>query len=87
MFGNNIPVSCGHVAVARLLLRKGAHLEARNDKGSRPLHAASLSGHENVVRLLLDKGADVSAEADVGGTPLHAAALGGHEGVARYSML
>jgi hypothetical protein len=53
----------GHEAVVRLLLEKGADLEAKDKKhGKTPLSLASEYGHEAVVRLLLKKGADLEAK-------------------------
>ena len=48
----------GHEAVVRLLLEKGAELEAKEDDfGQTPLSLAAGWGHEAVVKLLLEKGA------------------------------
>ncbi|OBT40534.1 hypothetical protein VE00_08988 [Pseudogymnoascus sp. WSF 3629] len=52
----------GHEAVVRLLLEKGAHIEAKFNRGCTTLHKAADNGHEAVVRLLLEKGADVEAK-------------------------
>ena len=46
----------------RLLLDKGADVNAQDGLHDTALQAASHSGHEAVVRLLLDKGADVNAQ-------------------------
>ena len=48
----------GHTAVVRLLLDKGADVNAQGGYYyANALQAASDRGHEAVVRLLLDKGA------------------------------
>ena len=52
----------GHEAVVRLLLEKGANVNAEGGKYGNALQAASFGGHEAVVRLLLEKGANVNAE-------------------------
>jgi len=44
----------GHTDVVRLLLEKGANIEATT-----PLHTAAYNGHIGVVRLLLEKGANL----------------------------
>jgi ankyrin repeat protein len=58
-------------SVLRLLLERGADVNARADKGGlTPLHEASRYGVVEVVRLLLEHGADVEAVAVDGKTAL-----------------
>ncbi|KAH6981804.1 hypothetical protein BKA56DRAFT_549653 [Ilyonectria sp. MPI-CAGE-AT-0026] len=73
----------GHEAVVRLLLDRGADIEAADeDEGQTPLLWAAEEGYEAVVRLLLDRGADIEAAAEgEGQTPLLWAAEEGHEAV------
>ena len=73
----------GHLAICRLLLDKGAQLEARNGNGNTPLHYAADHGHVEIVRLLCDRGADVEARSNGGWRPLHDAAWNGHISVAK----
>jgi ankyrin repeat protein len=61
------------VGVARLLLERGADVNARAKDGLTPLHAASSFAELAAVRLLLEHGADVKAEDNHGRTSLHAA--------------
>ncbi len=79
----------GHEATVRLLLDRGASIEAW-ECGSRntPLgEAPPESGHEATVRLLLDRGANIEAREDYSGrTPLGQAAMGGHEAVVRLLL-
>ncbi|KAH8652847.1 hypothetical protein BGZ61DRAFT_511129 [Ilyonectria robusta] len=79
---------CGHRATVKLLLEKGADVEAKDkDYGRTPLWWAAEKGHEAVVKLLLDKGADVEAkDKDCGGTPLWWAAENGHEAVVKLLL-
>lgn len=50
----------GHIHIARLLIERGANLDARNyDQYDSPLINACQSGHIDVARLLLDSGANV----------------------------
>ena len=51
----------GKEQVVRLLLEKGADIEARDRTQQTPLHYAAYSGSEKLVRLLLEKGADIEA--------------------------
>ena len=46
-----------HEAVVKLLLKKGAELEAKDKDGQSPLLWAAEEGHEAAVKLLLEKGA------------------------------
>ena len=59
----------------KLLLEKGAEIEAKDNDGNTPLHSASIREHLEVVKLLLEKGADVNAKSNAGQTPLHSASM------------
>ena len=50
----------GYDAVVKLLLDKGADINAQGGEYGNALQAASHRGHERVVKLLLDKGANVN---------------------------
>ena len=64
----------GHVNVVRLLLDRGADVEAKGSSKWAPLHMAARGGHEAVIGLLLDREAAIEAKARKNQTPLHAAA-------------
>lgn len=49
-------------AIAKLLLEKGANVNAKNKNRVTPLHFAAYEGHEDIVQLLIEKGADVNAK-------------------------
>jgi ankyrin repeat protein len=59
------------VAVAALLVRWGADIDARAESGATPLHWAAVSGSNRVAELLIERGADVNARDKMGRTPLH----------------
>ncbi|KAI9892747.1 MAG: hypothetical protein M1814_001167 [Vezdaea aestivalis] len=66
----------GHELIVRLLLEKGADIEAKDNSGKTALYWAARNGHETVVRLLLEEGADFKAKDDEGGIALHWAVVG-----------
>ena len=78
----------GNAELAKLLLDRGANLEARDRWGQTPLHWAVSNGLPEgdtpygtvaVARLLLDRGADPNARNDFCGTPLQFAEFGNAE--------
>jgi ankyrin repeat protein len=68
-------------SVARLLLERGADVNAQNQLGWTPLHRASFFGALEVVRLLLEHGADIEPKENDGKTALQVAAEEGHDDV------
>ncbi|MCK9686292.1 ankyrin repeat domain-containing protein [Scleromatobacter humisilvae] len=56
----------GSAAIVRLLLSKGAPIEARSPNGSTPLMMAARYGNEEAVDALLAAGADRTAKNDLG---------------------
>lgn len=69
----------GHVQNARLLIARGADIEAvaRNPMRVRPLHSAAATRQLEISRLLVEAGADVNQPQERGFMPLHAAAQNG----------
>ena len=73
----------GHKAILKLLIAKGANVNAKDDEfGSTPLHSAVLNTHKEIVELLIAKGADVNAKDNNGVTPLHITAEYVHKEIA-----
>ena len=64
--------------VARLLISKGARVNATQAEGITALHEAASSGDVEIVRMLLDAGADPLARSSFG-TPLDLALKNRHE--------
>ncbi|MHC4592061.1 MAG: ankyrin repeat domain-containing protein [Planctomycetota bacterium] len=60
----------GQTEAARLLVRNGAELEARNNDGATALLVAAFFCHPQTVELLLENGAEVNAKNNAGETPL-----------------
>jgi ankyrin repeat protein len=76
----------GHTVVARLLLDRGADIEAVSKISGSALYAASSQGHKAVVECLLDKGADIEAASSKFGSALFAASSHGHRAVVGFLL-
>ena len=72
----------GLEVVVRLLLEKGADIEAKDRDGRTALDWAAHNRHEEVIRLLSDKAMDIGGKGDHGWTALHWAAWKGYSAVA-----
>lgn len=59
-----------HIDMARLLIARGADVNAANDQGITPLH---LAAYPEMARVLVAAGARMDARDQRGNTPLHAA--------------
>ncbi|KAK4206260.1 ankyrin repeat protein [Rhypophila decipiens] len=69
---------CGLVSSTRMLLEKGAEVNAQGGEYGNALQAASYRGHGKIVQMLLDKGADVNAQGGNDGNALQRASYRGH---------
>ena len=72
----------GQVEIARLLLRRGAPVNARQGGDFTAIHSAAQNGHLDMLDLLLVYGADLEVLSIDGKSPLDFANLGGHTAVA-----
>lgn len=75
--------SNGDVAVARLLLEKGADATAKDGKGRTALHQAAVNGHEAMTRLLLENSADIRLKDKYEFTALNLAVSNQHQEAVR----
>jgi hypothetical protein len=74
------------VGMVRLLLEKGAEVNAINAYGRTALYAAAINGREEVVSILLRSGADPSRSLNNGMTPLYVASMLGYEAVVQVLL-
>ena len=73
----------GNAAKVSAALKRGANINAKDDKGQTALMLASSNGHAKVVGLLLQDGANPNAETSDGKTALIWAEHKGHKQVAK----
>lgn len=70
----------GHIAVAELLLERGADVNAKGILGGTGLHWAAINGHKDTVAFLLAHGADLTTrDVKFHSTPEGWASEGGHD--------
>ncbi len=75
------------LAIAELLISKGADVMARNSGGFTPLHAAAFSGSLSISKLLLGRGATLDDAANKAGvTPLMVAGEENHVALAKFLL-
>jgi hypothetical protein len=74
----------GHSEIARVLIEKGATVDAGDIHSCTPLMWAAKGGHVDVARELLDAEAKIDATDHRGWTPLHFAVDRGHAEVAQF---
>ncbi|KAI9760710.1 MAG: hypothetical protein M1840_002218 [Geoglossum simile] len=76
----------GDREVVRLLIEKGADIEAEASDGGTVLYETAKRGAVEMVALLLEKSANANAKTNYGRTPLLDAAAAGHAVVARLLL-
>ncbi|KAJ3609681.1 hypothetical protein NHX12_024194 [Muraenolepis orangiensis] len=75
-----------NVNMVKLLLSRGANINAFDKKDRRAIHWAAYMGHAEVVRLLVVSGAEVDCKDQQAFTPLHTAAASGMGAVLHYLL-
>ena len=82
-YGNALSAAVGegHESTLRLLIEKGANVNADNGNPRTALHLASANGHKAIAELLIEKGADIHAKQFSYGTALHTAAETGQKAI------
>ena len=68
----------GNAETVKLLLERGADVNAKDNDGWTPLQHAAKRGNVEIIKLLLEKGADVNAKSNDGVTALMSAAKRGY---------
>lgn len=71
----------GHEEVARLLIEKGADVDARSPNQTTPMMMAAWRGHIHTVKVLLDAGADATLKNERGMTAIDFARMGDHRDI------
>lgn len=82
----HVAADCSSSALARLLLGRGAAVNAREAWEETPLHFAARSGSTCVCEVLLSRGAELDAPNSDGASPLLLAARAGHEDVCEFLL-
>ena len=72
-------VEKGDVALARILLKRGANVDELLDEGMGPIHRAVEMGEHEIALLLLRAGASIDSRDELGRTPLHIAVINGSQ--------
>lgn len=77
---------CGHEAIAKALLAKGASVDKTTRKGWTAVHFSAWSGDERLLALVHSYGADLDAKTNDGRTAMHIAAWRGRVEAVEYLL-
>ena len=77
----------GSVQDLRVLLRRGANIDVRDNEGHTSLHLAVERGHFDAAEFLLQVGAATDTVDNQGVSPLHSSIVSGKKGFAMASLL
>ncbi|XP_066599113.1 protein fem-1 homolog CG6966 isoform X2 [Prorops nasuta] len=78
--------AAGHLALVKLLVRRGAIVNSTTKTNSTPLRAACFDGHYDIVKFLVQYGADIEMANRHGHTCLMIACYRGHIRIAKYLL-
>lgn len=70
---NNLAIENEHDDIAKMLIKNGANVNAKNSYNDTPLHVAAENGYDDIVNLLIENGANVNAKNNDNMTPLDVA--------------
>ncbi|GAQ42092.1 ankyrin repeat domain-containing protein [Aspergillus tubingensis] len=76
----------GNLCLVKLMLSRGANINAQDKLENTPLHWAASEGHLRVVQALIEAGADANVEDENGHTPLGIAIVCKKSAVVRYLL-
>jgi ankyrin repeat protein len=77
----------GNQEIIKILLAKGADINAKTAQGFTPLYVASEVGHTESAQTLIAGHADINIQISEGLTPLHIAAQNGHKQIVLHLLL
>lgn len=69
----------GHVDIIKMLLERGADVNAQNNLDETPLTEAAHRGHKEIIEILINAGANINSNTLYGSTALMNAASRGHK--------
>ncbi|XP_029044530.1 protein fem-1 homolog CG6966 isoform X2 [Osmia lignaria lignaria] len=78
--------AAGHLALVRLLVKRGAKVNSTTKTNSTPLRAACFDGYFEIVRFLVNHGADIEMANHQGHTSLMIACYKGHIKIAKFLL-
>ncbi|KAJ5653328.1 hypothetical protein N7490_000331 [Penicillium lividum] len=76
----------GHDGIVKLLLERGADVNAQGGYYGNALQAACYQGYDTLAQMLLERGADVNAQGGYYGNALQAACSRGHDTIAQILL-
>ncbi|KAJ6118823.1 hypothetical protein N7471_013443 [Penicillium samsonianum] len=76
----------GHGMIVKLLLERGADVNAQSGLDGNALQAACYQGHDKIVQMLLERAADVNAQGGRYGNALQAACYRGHDKIVQMLL-
>lgn len=82
----NLAALNGNAEIARLLIERGADIQAGDADNSQPIHCAAISGNVAIAEMLLESGANINEQDNNGATALMFAAGPGRTEMVRFLL-